>query len=185
MKRTTPTPQQRNQPLRDKLRQPIVSSAHLAAGSSPALSELEYGLILAVHAFDRWIVRCMAAAGLSNLSPIEVLILHIVRHRDRAKRFAEISLILDIDETHVISYALRKLEAGGLVKTRREGKEKVVFATAAGVNLCSRYADVREQLLVKPLRSSGPSETALSDVGEMLRAVSGYYNQAARSAATV
>lgn len=178
-------PHDRDQPLHDKLRQPIVSSAHLAAGSSPALSELEYGLILAVHAFDRWIVRCMAAAGLANLSPIEVLILHIVRHRDRAKRFADIALILDIEETHVIAYALRKLETAGLVKTKREGKEKIVSATEAGINLCSRYSEVREQLLVKPLRSSGPSEVALSDAGEMLRAISGYYNQAARSAATV
>lgn len=169
----------------DKLRQPIVSSAHLAAGSSPALSELEFGLILAVHAFHRWLVRCMAAAGMPNLSPIEVLILHIVRHRDRAKRFADIALILDIEETHVISYALRKLEMAGLVGTQRVGKEKMVSATPAGVELCARYAAVREQLLVRPLRSSGPSETALSEVGEMLRAVSGYYNQAARSAATV
>ena len=45
-------------------------------------------------------------------------------------------------------------------------------------------AAIREQLLVKPLRSSGPSEEILSEVGEVLRAVSGYYNQAARSAAT-
>ena len=174
-----------DQPFHDKLRQPIVSSAHLASGGSPALSELEFGLILAVHAFDRWIVRCMAAAGVANLSPIEVLILHIVRHRDREKRFADIALILDIEETHVIAYALRKLENAGLVATRRDGKEKAVSATKAGIDLCTRYAAVREQLLVKPLRSSGPSEEALSQVGEMLRAVSGYYNQAARSAATV
>ena len=173
------------EPLANKLQQPIVSSAHLAAGSSPALSEMEFGLILALRAFDRWIVRCMAAAGVPNLSPIEVLILHIVRHRDRAKRFADIALILDIEETHVIAYALRKLETSGLVSTRREGKEKVVLATKAGVDLCTRYATVREQLLVKPLRTSGPSEKALSEVGEMLRAVSGYYNQAARAAATV
>ncbi len=135
------------------LDQPVVSSAHLAAGGSPALSESEFGLILAVHAFDRWIVRCMAAAGVSNLSPIEVLILHIVRHRDRPKRFADIALILDVEEIHVVAYALRKLESAGLVSTRREGKEKLVAATQQGVEVCTRYAAVREQLLVKPLRS--------------------------------
>lgn len=42
---------------------PIVSSAHLAAGAMPALSELEFGLILLGHAFNRWMVRCAAAAG--------------------------------------------------------------------------------------------------------------------------
>ena len=42
---------------------PIVSSAHLASGAMPALSELEFGLILLGHAFERWMVRCAAAAG--------------------------------------------------------------------------------------------------------------------------
>lgn len=175
----------RKKPEEAALYEPIVSSAHLAAGGSPALSEAEFGLILAVHAFERWIVRCMAASGVANLSPLEVLILHIVRHRDRPKPCADISLILDIEEAHVASYALRKLEGAGLVKMRRVGKEKLVEATAAGIEACTRYTAIREQLLVKPLRSSGPSEEILSEVGEVLRAVSGYYNQAARSAATV
>ncbi|MCA3674350.1 MAG: transcriptional regulator, partial [Methylobacterium sp.] len=39
---------------------PIVSSAHLASGASPSLSEFEFGLILVSHAFERWMVRCMA-----------------------------------------------------------------------------------------------------------------------------
>ena len=56
-------------------RELIVSSAHLAGGSSPALSELEYGLILFSHAFNRWMVRCMAAAGVPSLSPVEILII--------------------------------------------------------------------------------------------------------------
>jgi predicted MarR family transcription regulator len=171
--------------LHEKLGQPIVSSAHLAAGGSPALSEFEFGLILAVHAFDRWIVSCMDAAGVPNLSKLEVLILHIVRHRDRPKRFTSIARILDIEEAHVIAYAVRKLEAAKLVTTKREGKEKVVVATQQGIEVCARYASVREQLLVKPLRSSGPAESVLSELGERLRALSGYYNQAARSAATV
>lgn len=175
----------RNEMLREKLNQPIVSSAHLAAGASPALSEFEFGLILAVHAFERWIVGCMAASGVPNLSKIEVLILHSVRHRDRPKRFSDIARILDIEETHVVAYAVRKLEAAKLVATKRDGKEKLVSVTRQGIEVCTRYGAVREQLLVKPLRSSGPSEDVLSDLGEKLRALSGYYDQAARSAATV
>src|ERR1700742_4625377 len=104
-----------NEMLREKLNQPIVSSAHLAAGASPALSEFEFGLILAVHAFERWIVGCMSASGVPNLSKLEVLILHVVRHRDRPKRFSDIARVLDIEETHVVAYAVRKLEAAKLV----------------------------------------------------------------------
>lgn len=80
---------------------------------------------------------------------------------------------------------MRKLEAAKLVATKRDGKEKLVSVTRQGIEVCTRYGAVREQLLVKPLRSSGPSEDVLSDLGEKLRALSGYYDQAARSAATV
>ncbi len=51
---------------------PIVSSGHLASGALPALSEFEFGMIMTVHAFNRWMVRCMAAAGVPDLSPLDV-----------------------------------------------------------------------------------------------------------------
>src|SRR5512146_2948564 len=67
---------------------PIVSSAHLASGAMPVLSELEFGMILLDHAFERWMVRCMAAAGVPDLSPLDVLVLHTIAHRARPKRVA-------------------------------------------------------------------------------------------------
>ena len=60
--------------------EPVVSSAHLAAGAMPALSEFEFSAIMLSHAFDGWIVRCMAAAGVSDMSPVDVMVLHTVRH---------------------------------------------------------------------------------------------------------
>jgi hypothetical protein len=38
---------------------PVVSSAHLASGALPVLSEFEFGLILVSHAFHRWMIRGM------------------------------------------------------------------------------------------------------------------------------
>ena len=61
---------------------PIVSSAHLADGAMPALSEVEFGMILAGHAFERWMERCMTAAGLPGLTATEILVLH-TRHTSR------------------------------------------------------------------------------------------------------
>lgn len=166
-------------------REPIVSSAHLAAGGSPALSELEYGLILASHAFHRWMVRCMAAAGVPGLTPIEVMLLNTVRHRDRPKTLADICLVLDIEDTHVANYALRKLEAAGLVRTGRAGKAKTTEITEAGSAALARYFDVRERLLVRATEVSGMSQSSLSDGAAQLRALSGTYEQAARAAATL
>ena len=164
---------------------PVVSSAHLAAGASPALSEVEYGMILAGHAFQRWMVLCAAAAGAPGLSATEVLILHSVHHRGRPKRQAEILLALAIEDTHIATYAIRKLEAAGLVATSRVGKEKLVAMTEAGAALCTRYAEVREQLLARSVSGSGPSAAALSEVAALLRTLSGHYEQAARAAATL
>ncbi len=49
----------------------IVSSAHLVSPQSAEMSEFEFGLIVASNAFHRWVVHCMAAAGLKDLMPLE------------------------------------------------------------------------------------------------------------------
>ena len=53
----------------------FVSSSHLVSEKSGELSEFEFGLIIAGHAFDRWVVRCMAAAGIKDLTRLDVLLL--------------------------------------------------------------------------------------------------------------
>ncbi|APG87250.1 transcriptional regulator (plasmid) [Sinorhizobium americanum CCGM7] len=164
---------------------PIVSSAHLAEGGSPGLSEMEYGLILASHAFQRWMVRCMAAAGVPGLSAMEIMILHTIRHRDRGKRLADICLVLDIEDTHVATYAIRKLEGAGLVTTGRQGKEKTIHITEKGAGACARYAQIRERLLVASTARARPAEETLSEIAAVLRFLSGAYEQSARAATTL
>ena len=164
---------------------PVVFSAHLAAGRSPALSEVEFGLNLAAMAYQRWMVRCMAAAGMPGLSPLEVLILHTVRHRDRPKRLADIMLVLDIEETHLVTYVVRKLAKAGLVTVERAGKEKLIRASDAGVGLCTRYGEIRDHLLIAAVEAAGPEDAMLSRTATLLRGLSGTYNQAARAATTL
>lgn len=164
---------------------PIVSSSHLAEGASPAMSEVEYGLILASYAFSRWMVRCMAAAGVPGLSPIEVLILHSIRHRGREKKLADICLVLDIEDTHIASYAIRKLEKFGLLTTGKAAKEKTVKITDKGAEACAVYGQIRERLLVDSTANARPSEESLSEVAAILRFMSGAFNQATRSAITL
>lgn len=164
---------------------PVVSSGHLASGALPALSELEFGMILMGHAFERWTVRCMAAAGMPGLSPLAVLVLHNVNHRGRPKTLADIALVLNVEEAHLINYAVKKLAALGLVCTGRAGKEKVVAITEAGRDLCLRYREIRETLLVAPILRTGIDPDRLSEIAAMLRALSGSYDQAARAAASL
>lgn len=164
---------------------PVVSSAHLAAGGMPALSEFEFGLILASHAFHRWMMRCIAAAGVPELSALDVLVLHTVNHRGRPKRLADICLVLSVEDTHLVSYGVKKLEAAGLVASGRAGKEKTVEITDKGREICTRYREIREALLIKPLGSTGLDKERLSEIAAMMRALSGHYDQAARAAASL
>lgn len=169
----------------DEFRGPVVSSAHLAAGAMPALSEFEFGAIMISHAFERWMVRCMAAAGVSDMSPVDVMVLHTVHHRSKAKRLADICLVLNIEDTHVVSYAIKKLGRLKLVSSQKQGKEKLIATTEAGARVCQRYHEIREALLVRSVAAMGLDQQALSRIAAQMRVISGHYDQAARAAASL
>ncbi|MBQ0831111.1 winged helix DNA-binding protein [Marinobacter sp.] len=164
---------------------PIVSSAHLASGSAVELSELEFGLIVAGNAFNRWMVRCMDAAGLPELSPLDILVLHSVNHRERPKKTADICLVLNIEDSHTVTYALKKLLKHRVVASEKRGKETYYSATEEGAAVCRRYREIREECLIDSLRSLGFSGADTGAVAGFLRGISGLYDQAARSAASL
>jgi predicted MarR family transcription regulator len=164
---------------------PIVSSAHLASGRMPALSEFEFGLGMLGHAYGRWMVRCMAAAGVPDLAPLDVLVVHHVAHRERPKTLADLCLVLDVEDTHLVSYAVKKLEGLGLVSGGRRGKEKTITLTPRGKAACMRYREIREALLVRAVKNAGLDEERLSEIAALMRALSGHYDQGARAAASL
>lgn len=164
----------------------IVSSAHLVSENAAELSEYEYGLIVGWHAFQRWISRCMAAAGYGELGPLDVLVLHSVNHRDRQKRLADICFTLNVEDTHTVNYALKKLLKLELVVSERRGKEAFYSVTEKGQEACATYREVRESCLVDAFEALGgldPEE--ITDTARTLRALSGLYDQAARSATSL
>ena len=165
-------------------RTPIVSSAHLAQSGAEGVSEFEYGLIVASGAFERWTVRCMAAAGLSELSHLDVLVLHSVNHRGRDKLATDICFVLGIEDTHTVTYALKKLVRLDLVERHKRGKESFFTTSARGQKACEKYREVREACLLDSLEALGLSEAEFQEVGSRLRTLSGLYDQAARAAAS-
>lgn len=164
---------------------PIVSSAHLAAGRSAELSEFEYGLIIAGNAFSRWAVRCMSAAGMKDMTITDVLVLHHINHRAREKKLSDIAFVLNIEDTHVVNYSLKKLLALGLVHTERRGKEVLYSTNEKGQELCARYFEIRERVLVSGLSGDGTESSELAELARFLRVLSGLYDQAARAATSL
>lgn len=163
---------------------PVVSSAHLASGSFAEISELEFGLTLANNAFHRWMVRAIAMAGHPELGALDVLVLHSVYHRSRPKKLADICLVLNIEDTHTVNYAIKKLVKAGLVRDGRQGKEKTVGVTDAGAAICEKYKEIREGLLMRAVGELGLEPEQVSRAASLLRLMSGQYDQAARAATT-
>jgi len=167
-------------------RDEIVSSQHLVSGKASGLSQLEYALINAGHAFERWVVHCMTASGVPDLSALDVLVLHNTNHRGREKTLAAICLVLNVDDTHLVNYSIRKLRKLGLLDARRRGKEMVYSVTTHGGDACERYREIREACLIDALAVfGGPEQGDMSAIATRLRALSGIYDQAARAASSL
>jgi predicted MarR family transcription regulator len=162
--------------------QRIVSSSHLVSDKSPELSEFEFGLIIAAHAFNRWMIRCMGAAGVKDMTPTDVLVLHHINHKSTEKRLADICFVLNIEDTHIVSYSLKKLAAGGLVGGSKRGKEVFFSTTAEGRDLCMKYREVREACLMPGFSGEAEENKLLAEMARTMRTLSGRYDQAARAA---
>ncbi len=163
----------------------IVSSRHLAEGEGWEMSEFEYGLILCFNGFTRWMQRCIAAAGAPDLGALEILVLHHVNHRDREKRLVDICFLLNIEDTHTVNYALRKLIKAGFLDSEKRGKEVFYRTSSSGRDLCETYRRIRQQCLLDPLVHSGPNGETLREMAAALRTLSGQYDQAGRAAASL
>ncbi|WP_428246233.1 winged helix DNA-binding protein [Ferrovibrio sp.] len=164
---------------------PIVSSAHLASERLSELSEFEFALMMTANAFNRWIVRCMNAAGTPDLAALDVMVLHGVNHRDRPKRLADLCLVLNVEDSHTVNYGLKKLQRMGLVSGEKRGKEIHYSTTAAGREACLSYRKVREELLAEAAALIGRQPGEIARIAETMRALSGLYDQAARAAASL
>ena len=170
----------------------IVSSSHLVSEKAAELSEVEYGLIVGWNAFSKWMVKAMATAvaeaGLSvsggtDLNVLDILCLHSVNHRARPKKLADICFKLNVDDSHTVNYALKKLIKAGLVSSEKHGKEVYYATTPSGVDLCLSYRAVRDSCLVNGFADFDCGKgVELREVARRLRLLSGIYDQAARSA---
>lgn len=162
----------------------IVSSRHLADGENWETSEIEYGMIIAYNAFSRWMTRCMSAAGNTDLTPLEILVLHNANHRGRDKRLTDICFLLNIEDTHTVNYALRKLMKMALLSSEKRGKEVFYRTSETGEALCEAYRVMRERCFLDGLSRLDMTGDEMRDIAAALRTLSGQYDQASRAAAS-
>lgn len=149
---------------------------------SHKLSEFEFAMLTLMFGFQSWTENCMDAADVRGLHSMDILVLHSVNHRARGRRQAEICMVLNIEDTHLVAYALKKLVAAGLVVSIHEGRERYYETTAAGDAACLAYRKVREDFLIPNLSWIAGGENAINDTAGFLRTMSALYAQAGRFA---
>jgi predicted MarR family transcription regulator len=150
--------------------------------ASRDLSEFEYALIILTYGFQRWVENCMEAANVRGLNALDILVLHAVNHRARGRRLAEICMVLNIDDTHLVAYALKKLAAAHLVLVTPRGRERHFETTAKGEAACLAYRVVREDFLVPSLAWVAGRHDTVRDTAGFLRTMTALYDQAGRFA---
>ena len=163
----------------------IVSSSHLASEKGASLSEFEFGMIIVNSAFNRWMLHCAKTSGGVDLTPLDILVVHHINHRERAKRLVDICFVLNVEDAHTVNYALKKLLKRNLVQAEKIGKEMFYKTSKEGRLFCKRYREVREDCLTDSLKSFNFSPEKLTEIAEHLRALSGLYDQASRAAASL
>jgi predicted MarR family transcription regulator len=84
-----------------------------------------------------------------------------------------------------VNYAIKKLVALGLLSGEKQGKEVFYSTTPAAAALVERYRQVRERCLLPTLGGEGADRHELQRTADVLRALSGVYDQAARAAASL
>ena len=149
---------------------------------SQDLSSFEFSLITMMFGFQAWAKVCMDAAGFRGLSPLDILTLHAVNHRARSRKQADICMVLNIEDPHLVAYALKKLMAADLVKAEATGRERHFETTAKGEAACLAYRKIREEFLVPSLSWIAGREDAINDAGGFLRTMTALYAQAGRFA---
>lgn len=163
-----------NKPLEDKDAEQIVDKL------APLMTQFELSMIVARNAQEQWVLRCAGAAGMKGYSTTDLLVLHIVGYGP--KRLADICFSLNIEDTHVVSYALKKLQRAKLVESVRIGKDTFFQPTEEGGKFIEDYKEMRKRFLIRALAKFSPGELELEQLTETLRVLSGLYEQAARSA---
>jgi predicted MarR family transcription regulator len=154
------------------------------------LYELQHAAICYMEAFYRYIeMQLHLAAGETNLSGADCVILHAIRIGDRPKSIRELQLFTNRSDIANIQYSVKKLAAAGLVErtklTKRAAGQGAVYAlTARGRTVSVDYVRARKSLIAMipqaPASVVGDSKIAT----RLLLQLTGLYDHVSRSLAS-
>ena len=148
------------------------------------LSELELSLTVLWNSVRRWLGQRSNASDVNGLSDLDVFLLHLLVYRNKQLRGADLAFALAIDDTHLVSYSLKKLAKLGLAVSAKRGKEVYYDATDKGRDHFLAFQFDRRKYLEPIMKTIADSGADFEALNASLRALSGAYEQAARLAAS-
>ena len=149
------------------------------------VAEIEYALMRANQAFERWQTECLSQVIEFAASGEENAMLHIIRMNDRPKTIKDLARLANREDIPNIQYSLRKLIGAGLVVREGSGRAGVTYSvTDKGREVTDRYAEVRASLLIEAIDSVPNFPAKLDEATRTLELLTGIYEQVARAAAT-
>jgi predicted MarR family transcription regulator len=177
-----PVAPQSTAPADPKARPDGTDDTFVPSALSQDLSDFEFSLFTLAFGFQTWTETCMAAADFRGLNSLDILVLHAVDHRARGRRQTEICMVLNIEDSHLVAYALKKLMAAELVHAIADGRERHFETTEKGEAACLAYRKVREAFLVPNLSWVARSDSIIRETAGFLKTMTALYSQAGRFA---
>lgn len=151
---------------------------------SEALSELELSLTILWNSVKRWMNQRSKEGTLNGLSDLDVFLMHMLVYRDRQLRANDLAFALCIDDMHLVSYSLKKLVRLEAITSTKIGKEVFYKAGDTAKQHYKEFIEDRAKYLEPALKHLSYGEYDLESLAQLLRALSGVYEQAARTAAS-
>jgi predicted MarR family transcription regulator len=151
---------------------------------SELLSDLELALIILWNSVRRWMSSRSKDSSLKGLSDLDDFLLHLLVYRNRPLRGIDLAFALSVDDTHLVTYSLKKLARMGAITTQKIGKEVFYQAADKGRQHYQQFLDDRSRFLEPAMKFLTGREHDIESVTSLLRTMSGVYEQAARAAAT-
>src|SRR5580698_8000463 len=147
---------------------------------SEQLSELELTLTVLWNCVRRWLSQRSNSQTVNGLSDLDVFLMHLLVYRNKPLRGIDLAFALSIDDMHLVSYSLKKLARLKMIAGTKVGKEVFYVPTEAGKIHYFDFLKDRKKYL-EPAMNSIAHQYDLETLGPLLRALSGVYEQAARS----
>lgn len=149
-----------------------------------SLSELELSLTILWNSVKRWMSQRSKEGVLNGLSDLDVFLMHLLVYRDRQLRANDLAFALSIDDMHLVSYSLKKLVRVEAITSTKVGKEVFYKAGPKAKQHYKEFLQDREKFLAPAMKHLSYGEYDVASLAQLLRALSGVYEQAARTAAS-